>query len=357
MAEEYRFFNHIDGDRQYNADEFAEYFRQVLTNGILNGGTNLQVYCNGSDRVARIRPGKAWIEGYFYKLTDELELPLAEAHGTYDRIDRIVLRLDRRPEARHIRAFVLTGEPAMEPAAPELTRDGLVYEISLAQVLVVHNTSVLQPGNVTDERLDASVCGLVNSLVQVDAAHMTQQFEDWYDSKTAQWQQEWEDWFAGIQGQNYIPASEKGTPNGVATLDAEGKVPVDQLPAMDYVPISDVGAPGGVAKQDEFESHKAEEATISQLGHVQHAVLAATLDTNWSGSSPPFTKTVTVNGITASDVPIIDVVMSGTFATDEARLENWGNVYRAVTGNNSITFYATEKPEVTLPVQIKVVRS
>ncbi len=53
--------------------------------------------------------------------------------------------------------------------------------------------------------------------------------------------------------------------SGHATLDAEGKVPVDQLPAMDYVPISDVGAPGGVAKQDEFESHKAETATQVHL--------------------------------------------------------------------------------------------
>lgn len=211
MAEEYRFFNHIDGDRQYFADDFAEYFRQVLTNGILNGGTNLQVYCNGSDRVARIKPGRAWIEGYFYKLTDELELPLAEAHGTYDRIDRIVVRLNRNPIHRHIRAFVLTGEPAMEPVAPALRRDVLdeyVYEISLAQILVVHNTSVVQPVNVTDERLDASVCGLVNSLVQVDAAHMTQQFEAWYNANTAQWQQEWEDWFAGIQQGSFYTQAE-----------------------------------------------------------------------------------------------------------------------------------------------------
>ena len=326
MAEEYRFFNHIDGDRQYNADEFAEYFRQVLTNGILNGGTNLQVYVTGADRVARIKPGKAWLEGYFYKLTDELELPLAEAHSTYDRIDRIVVRLDRRPEARHIRAFVLTGEPAMDPVPPALTREGLVYEISLAQVLVVHNTSVVQSGNVTDERLDVSVCRLVNSLVQVDAAHMTQQFEDWYNANMAQWQQEWEDWFAGIQGQNYIPLSEKGQP-------------------------------GGVAKQDDFDAHKAETATLTDLGHIYHAVLETTLTAAaWSGSTAPYTQTVTVTGILSTDAPIVDIVMSGTYATDANRIDNWGNIYRIVTVADQITAYATDKPTVDLPIQLKVVR-
>lgn len=168
MAEQYRFFDHVDGDRLYNADEFAEYFRQVLTSGVLNGGENLQVYATGTDRIARIKSGKAWLEGYFYKLTEELELQLDEAHSTYDRIDRIVLRLDRNPENRYIKAFVKTGVPAMAPEAPALAREGLVYEISLAQILVSHNTTAIPDNNVTDEREDIAVCGLVNSLVMAD---------------------------------------------------------------------------------------------------------------------------------------------------------------------------------------------
>ena len=88
----------------------------------------------------------------------------------------------------------------------------------------------------------------------------------------------------------------------------------------------------------------------------RHAVLTATLDTTWSGTSAPYTKTVSVSGILSTDTPIIDVVMSGTYSTDEARIEAWGYIYRAVTANGSITFYATEKPTVSLPIQIKVVR-
>ena len=105
-----------------------------------------------------------------------------------------------------------------------------------------------------------------------------------------------------------------------------------------------------------FDEHLAEKATLSELGHIEHGVLTTTLNTTWSGSEAPFTKTQTVSGVLSSDTPIIDVVMSGTFATDEERLEAWGNIYRAVTANNSITFYAIEKPEVSLPIQIKVVR-
>lgn len=107
---------------------------------------------------------------------------------------------------------------------------------------------------------------------------------------------------------------------------------------------------------NDLASHKNDYATLNNLGHIKHAVLTATLDTAWEGEEAPYTKTITVNGIQATDTPIIDVVMSGNFATDEQRIEAWGYIYRAVTGSNSITFYATEKPTIDLPIQIKVVR-
>ncbi|MCW5557319.1 MAG: hypothetical protein KIT22_05740 [Verrucomicrobiae bacterium] len=46
-----------------------------------------------------------------------------------------------------------------------------------------------------------------------------------------------------------IPLAEKGVPNGVATLDADGRVPITQLPqsGTQYIPAAQKGAAGGVA--------------------------------------------------------------------------------------------------------------
>lgn len=139
------------------------------------------------------------------------------------------------------------------------------------------------------------------------------------------------------------------------------------------------------ALQDEINDHKDENATEAKKGHVElattteattgtdteRAVTAAgvkahmdnrvktfsvTLDTTWSGSSAPFSKTVTVSGILATDTPIVDVVMSGTYATDQDRQKAWSKIYRIVTANNQITLYASVKPTVSLPIQLKVVR-
>ena len=81
-----------------------------------------------------------------------------------------------------------------------------------------------------------------------------------------------------------------------------------------------------------------------------------TLSTSWSGSKAPYTQNVTVSGILSTDRPILDMVCSGTYATDQSREEGWLNIYRAVTAANRITFYAHEKPTVQIPFYAQVTR-
>jgi hypothetical protein len=108
---------------------------------------------------------------------------------------------------------------------------------------------------------------------------------------------------------------------------------------------------------NDFETHTTVSATLSILGHVQTGVFTATITTaSWTGTTSPFTNATTVSGILATDTPIIDIVLTGTFADDEDIIENWGGVYRAETTADVVTFSATDLPTVDLPIQLKVVR-
>jgi len=196
MPEKSGFFDStVEDPREYTADEFAEYFRRVLTDGIFNGGTNLQVTADGTNMNVNIADGYAWIQGYMYKVYDGHTLTLDTADPTLNRIDRIVLRLDKSLEKRSIEAIVLKGTPSATPTPPALTRNENIYEISLAQVEVIAGKSFIEGFQVTDERLDTNVCGLVNSLIQADTTEIFNQFQAWYNSKTTEFQQEWDDWF------------------------------------------------------------------------------------------------------------------------------------------------------------------
>lgn len=106
-----------------------------------------------------------------------------------------------------------------------------------------------------------------------------------------------------------------------------------------------------------FNTHTTLSATLTVLGHVQNGVYTATIaTTSWTTASAPYTSSITVTGILATDTPIIDVVMTGTFVDDEGIIEAWGGVYRAETTADVVTFSATELPTVDLPIQLKVVR-
>lgn len=85
-------------------------------------------------------------------------------------------------------------------------------------------------------------------------------------------------------------------------------------------------------------------------------VYTATIPTEWSGSNAPYSKAVTINGIMALDQPIIDLSPSSDYETAEPQIEQWGYVYRADTAANKITFFATEKPDVALPVKVRCIR-
>ena len=57
----------------------------------------------------------------------------------------------------------------------------------------------------------------------------------------------------------------------------------------------------------------------------------------------------------AADKPIVDIVPSTTYATAEAQIEAYGYIYRMVAQENKIAAYATDKPTVDIPIQVKAV--
>ena len=97
------------------------------------------------------------------------------------------------------------------------------------------------------------------------------------------------------------------------------------------------------------------EATVATKATVKHFTGTLLAD-GWTGTSAPFSQAITVSGILETDKPKVDVVVSSAYATAETEIEAWGYVYRIVTSQNGVTVYVTEKPEVSLSIQMEVVR-
>ncbi|MDD2300597.1 MAG: hypothetical protein PHU69_13305 [Fermentimonas sp.] len=84
-------------------------------------------------------------------------MPTADA--TNPRIDRVVARLSVSVN-QSVTFAIKTGTPAANPSAPALTRTSETYEISLARIAVGAGVTSIGAGDITDERGDATVCGV-----------------------------------------------------------------------------------------------------------------------------------------------------------------------------------------------------
>lgn len=190
MAVTYGFFDSINGDRTYNADDIGNYFLKLISNGVFaTPSTSMQVQAT-TGMTVNVAAGWGFINCKWINNDSDYTLQLDAADSSMKRIDRIVLKLDTSRTARCITIEVKTGTPAVTPVAPALTRTGNIYELSLAQIDVYAGTTSITQTNITDERADTSVCGWVTGLIdQLDTtelfAQFTAAFNNWFtDIKT-----------------------------------------------------------------------------------------------------------------------------------------------------------------------------
>jgi len=75
-----------------------------------------------------------------------------------------------------------------------------------------------------------------------------------------------------------------------------------------------------------------------------YSTTIATTDT-WTDQTGYFTLAKTVSGIVSTDVPIVDLDLSGATVSNVADIQTaWGTIYRVVTSLDTVTFYALEEP-------------
>lgn len=173
------FFNSVSHDRTYRAEDWAEYFASFIGNGVFPvPSTGLQVVVDNGMNLL-LKAGKAWINGYFYNNTSDLTITIGTADGQLNRIDRIVVRWDLTN--RIISAEVKSSAYSASPTAPALQRDADIYELALADVYVGAGVTAITQSNITDQRLNTSLCGVVAAVVdQIDTEAFNAQLQAWF---------------------------------------------------------------------------------------------------------------------------------------------------------------------------------
>lgn len=160
------FFNSNDGDRKYDATYWADYFSSFIENGVfLTTGADLSLNISPyGDRAVILRPGKAFINGYFYHNDDDLSIDIPAGDPTRNRIDSVVIQWNL--SERQIKAVLRSSTPAENPTPVTPTRTAEVWELVVAEIFVGKGDAQVTITNIKDKRYDPTVCGIVTSVGQ-----------------------------------------------------------------------------------------------------------------------------------------------------------------------------------------------
>ena len=176
----------VDGeyDRVYKAEDWAWYFATFIANGIFpKPSDGLQVVAYSGMEI-RVNAGYAFINGYAFRNPATLSVTLDTAEGALNRVDRVVVRWDLPQRDMYI--AVLKGTPSAKTTATAVTRTTEIWELALADIYVGKGVTRIQTQNITDQRFNSAVCGIVTGTVEeIDASVLTKQFTDFFNTYSA----------------------------------------------------------------------------------------------------------------------------------------------------------------------------
>lgn len=147
------FYDSINHDRLYGADDFSDYFEGLISDGIYAGiGKEFRVFADGSTMGVQVDTGRAKILNKYVRNTDILEVEIDAADSENPRWDAVCVSVNLDEAYRNGYIDVHKGTPAADPQKPDVPDTDSAKLFVLAYVYVPAQATVINAENVNDNR-------------------------------------------------------------------------------------------------------------------------------------------------------------------------------------------------------------
>lgn len=161
---------------------WSDYWRGVIPDGIVaEVGNEMRPYANSTGMYVYVETGACIVDNHRGVNSALKIMAVNTADATYDRIDLLVARVVYGNENEsYMELDILTGTPAIDPVAPELTQStGDVYEIALAEIYVAAEAVTLEASTVADLRNVFTAGNQSVSFINDDSVALTKGMMVW----------------------------------------------------------------------------------------------------------------------------------------------------------------------------------
>lgn len=161
MALTYGFFDSLNHDRTYNAEQFSSFLDGIVYDGVYQAvGNNFYVAAYSGMQLT-VDTGRAWFDHTWILNTTKYVVTIPTADTIYNRIDAVVLEINKNDRRGYIK--VIKGTPAANPARPSMTKTSYVKQYPLAYVTVPRLATSISQSNIT-YMVDTSETPLASAL-------------------------------------------------------------------------------------------------------------------------------------------------------------------------------------------------
>lgn len=189
MAVTYGFYDSLNHDRLYNAQQMSAIFDGIINDGVFMSVGNQFHTVAGSGMQVVVKSGRAWFDSTWTLNDAEYPLSIDAADVLLTRIDAVVLEVNSEVATRANTIKVVKGTPASTPAKPTLTNTATIHQHALAYVTVAKNITAI-----TNSMIEI-VVGKTETPY-VTAILKTTDITDLYN----QWEDYFQTWFDTVRG-------------------------------------------------------------------------------------------------------------------------------------------------------------
>lgn len=177
------FFNSVNGDRRYNAEQMSAIFNGIINDGVfMNIGTSFGVRATtGYDITVGV--GRAWFNGAWIYNDSVLPINADISELVLDRYDAVVIEVNHTESVREGNIKIIKGSPSSSPKYPDLTKTTYVNQYPLAYIYRKAGSTVINQADITN-MVGTSSCPYVTGILEIQNI----------DNIVAQWQGEWDVW-------------------------------------------------------------------------------------------------------------------------------------------------------------------
>ena len=202
MSLTYGFYNSQSGDRVYSTSQISDFLDGLVNDGIfapITDGEHIgfQVVAQSPNIMGvNVSVGKAWFNATWTKIDAAYPVALDSANALLNRIDAVVLTIDKTREGRTNYIEVIKGtEVSGTPEKPEIQNGSNIYRYPLAYVTVKAATS-----SITDSMIENNI-NVDGGIPLVDLTSPLGGNYPTTEALLSQYKAEFDDWFNYMKNQ------------------------------------------------------------------------------------------------------------------------------------------------------------